>query len=98
MVFYKAPEIIALLSAALIIHVLSVLFDEKIKIRVIKIAYINFPIHILLLISLLNRGASLTELAALFMLSILVYLLAFRIRNIFLSHKKDEREEDTDDI
>ena len=98
MIFYKSPLILALLAAVILIHVFSLMFDQRIKCCFLKIAYLNFPIHIFLFFALLNEGASLTELSCLLMFSIFAYLVSYEIKNDIASIRNKRSGEDNYDV
>lgn len=68
----------AVISCGIIaLHVLSVLFSDK---RSTVLNIVNITLHIALVFALLFNGAPLELLALAFMVSLLVYTLAFEIK------------------
>ena len=96
MTFYKSLWVLIALIISFIFQVISAIIDRKITTPVFKFSYLSILSHIALLFTLLYESVSLTEVAALFMASLLVYLFVGAI----FSRRELEKEgrEESDDL
>ena len=78
----------ALIAVGIVVlHLLSVKMSDK---RSTVLNFINIALHILLVFTMLYAGATLELLALAFMLSLLVYVLAFEIKRKMAGKEGDK--------
>lgn len=69
---------VALAVIIVVLHVLSAIFSDK---RSTFVNFVNIALHIVLVFTMLLAGAALELLALVFMVSLLVYVIAFAVRS-----------------